>query len=60
MMAIIDDYAGIAAEMRRIQAEKSPEKKPADARREPAPLHPMRTTIAGEQLYRRLVLRARR
>jgi hypothetical protein len=38
-MAIVDDYAGIAAELRRIRAEKSPEK-PAEARREPASQHP--------------------
>jgi hypothetical protein len=59
-MAIIDDYAAIAVEMRRIQAEKSSETEPADGRREPAPLHPMRATIAGEELYRRLVLRGLR
>jgi hypothetical protein len=29
-MAIVDDYAGIAAELRRIQAEKLSEKDPAD------------------------------
>ncbi len=55
-MAIIDDYAGIAAELRRIRAEKSPEKeKPAEAPREPAWQHPMRTTISGELLYHRLI-----
>jgi hypothetical protein len=47
-MAIVDDYAGIAAELRRIRAEKSPPEKPAEAPREPASQHRMRTTIPGE------------
>jgi hypothetical protein len=60
MMAIVDDYAAIAAELRRIRAEKPPDEDPAEVARELAPQHRMRTTIAGEQLYRRLVLRSRR
>ena len=56
-MAIIDDYAAISAEMRRIQAERSPREKPAEARSEPAWQHRMRATIAGDLLYRRLVRR---
>ena len=55
-MAIVDDYAAISAEMRRIQAERSPQEKPAgDAGRKPTGQHPMRATIAGDLLYRRLV-----
>ena len=55
-MAIVDDYAAISAEMRRIRAESSPQEKPADeASGEPAWRHPMRATIAGNVLYRRLV-----
>ena len=53
-MAIVDDYAGIAAELRRIRAEKLPEK-PTVAPREPASQHRMRATITGELLYRRLI-----
>jgi hypothetical protein len=53
-MAIVDDYAGIAAELRRIRAEKLPEK-PTVVSREPASQHRMRTTITGELLYRRLI-----
>jgi len=53
-MPIVDDYAAIAAELRRLQAEKSPVNDSADASREPAS-HRMRATIAGELLYRRLV-----
>ena len=57
-MAIIDDYAAISAEMRRIQAERSPQEKPVEeARSEPAWQHRMRATIAGDLLYRRLVRR---
>ena len=55
-MAIVDDYETIAAERRRIQAERSPQEKPVeDACREPAAQHRMRSTIAGDLLYRRLV-----
>jgi len=56
IVAIVDDYAGIAAELRRIRAEKLPEKeKPAVAHSEPASQHRMRATITGELLYRRLI-----
>jgi len=55
-MAIVDDYAVISAGVRRIQAEKSPQEKPADdARSEPAREHRMQATIAGDLLYRRIV-----
>ena len=55
-MAIIDNYAAISAEVRRIQAERSPQEKPADeTRNEPPEQHRMRSTIAGDLLYRRLV-----
>jgi len=55
-MAIVDDYAVISTEMRRIQAERLPHGKPADdPPGEPAWQHPMRATIAGDLLYRRLV-----
>jgi hypothetical protein len=57
-MAIIDDYAAISAEMRRIQAERSRQEKPAEeGRGEPVWQHRMRATIAGDLLYRRLVRR---
>jgi hypothetical protein len=58
-MAIVDDYAGIAAELRRIRAEKLPEK-PTVVSREPASQHRMRTTITGELLYRRLIAKKSR
>ncbi len=55
-MAIVDDYAAISAEIRRIQAERSPQAKPADAASDgPGWQHRMRATITGELLYRRLV-----
>jgi hypothetical protein len=55
-MAIVDDYAAISAEVRRIQAERSPQEKPADGvSSEPSGQHRMRATIAGDLLYRRLV-----
>ena len=57
-MAIVDDYAAISAEVRRIQAERSRQEKPADeTRNEPALQHRMRSTIAGDLLYQRLVPR---
>ena len=59
-MAIVDDYAGIAAELRRIRAENLPPEKPTVAPREPASQHRMRTTIIGDLLYRRLVANSRR
>ena len=57
-MAIVDDYAAISAELRRIRAERSPQETPADdARNEPALQHRMRSTIAGDLLYQRLISR---
>jgi hypothetical protein len=52
-MAIVDNYAGITAELRRIRAEKSPPEKHAVAPREQASQHRMRTTIIGDLLYQR-------
>jgi len=57
-MLIVDDYATIAAELRRLQTEKSPANDSAEAPREPVS-HRMRATIAGELLYRRLVSQRR-
>jgi len=55
-MAIIDDYAAISGEVRRVQAERSPQERAADDPRSEATWqHSMRTTIAGDLLYRRLV-----
>jgi len=59
-MAIVDDYAGIAAELRRIRGEKSPPEKRDETPLEPASQHRMRTTITGDLLYRRLVANLRR
>ena len=57
-MAIVDDYAAISAEVHRIQAERSPQEKPAeDARSGPARQHRMQATVAGDLLFRRLVRR---
>jgi hypothetical protein len=53
-MPIVDDYAGIAAELRRLYAKKLPASDSVDTPHEPAQ-HRMRSTIAGELLYRRLV-----
>lgn len=63
-MAIVDDYAAIAAELRRLQAERAPDAA-ADAQRQRGrtglvPRHPMRATPQGELLYRRLVAQGRR
>jgi len=55
-MATIDDYAAIAAELRRKQAEQRPGKNGAPG--DPAQ-HRMRITVDGEQLYRRLVAQER-
>ncbi|MGE5269861.1 MAG: hypothetical protein ACM3JG_09350 [Thiohalocapsa sp.] len=63
-MAMIDDYAQIAAELRRIRAEHrtgqeaaqpplAHDRAPQSLGRPPG--HPMRRTLAGELLYRRLV-----
>jgi len=55
-MAIVDDYAGIATELRRIQAEKAQRSESADDEQwELATSHRMWKTKAGEELYRRLV-----
>ena len=55
-MAIVDDYAAISAEVRRICAERAPQEKPVDdSGSEPAREHRMGATIAGDLLYRRLV-----
>ena len=60
-MAIVDDYDAIADELRRIQAESSPQQKSADeARGQPTAQHRMRATIAGDVLYRKLVAQRRR
>jgi hypothetical protein len=62
-MAIVDDYAAIAAELRRLKAERQPEV-PIAERPDVRPIrpqrHPTRRTAVGELLYRRLVLRERR
>jgi hypothetical protein len=58
-MAIIDDYAAIAAELRRLRAERSadPPAPPDQPKARPVlgSWHPMRATAGGEALYRRLV-----
>jgi hypothetical protein len=58
-MAIVDDYASIAAELRRLQAERMPKGETVEPEAQ-LPWHPMRATPAGEQLYRRLVARRHR
>ena len=59
-MAIIDDHAAIADELRRIRNTR---RTIADSGEPPLidaqPQHPMRRTAAGELLYRRLILRSR-
>jgi hypothetical protein len=63
-MAIVDDYAAIAAELRRLRAERDAE--PAAPTDQPnvGPLqgswHPMRATRTGEALYRRLISQRRK
>jgi hypothetical protein len=62
-MAIVDGYAAIAAELRRLEAERQPKVPIAERLDVPAirpDQHPMRRTAVGELLYRRLVLRERR
>ena len=62
-MAIVDNYAGIATELRRLQAERaaaSGKVSEQNDRAVPAVRHPMRATPAGELLYRRLVSQRRR
>jgi hypothetical protein len=57
-MAIIDDYAGIAAELHRIRDQQMPKHEaiePASGRSPPTQQHRMRVTPAGDELYRRLV-----
>ena len=57
-MAIVDDYAVISAEVRRIQAERLPQEEPAgEVRGEASGQHRKRATIAGDLLYPRLVPR---
>jgi hypothetical protein len=53
-MAIIEDYAEIAAELRRIRNEKPPEREPGVSPRDTG-WHRMRSTTAGDRLYRRLI-----
>jgi hypothetical protein len=64
-MAIVDDYAGIATELRRLQAERAAAAGKGQGpdvgdRTVPAARHPMQATPAGELLYRRLVSQRRR
>jgi hypothetical protein len=54
-MAIVDDYAGVAAEVRRIHAERA-----ATSRQPERPRHPSRTISIGEQVYWRLVPHVRK
>ena len=63
-MAIVQNYAAIAAELRRLQSERGRREESADrpveqVRPAPATRHPMRATPAGERLYRRLISRGR-
>jgi hypothetical protein len=53
-VAIIDDYASIAAELRRIKGEK-PEQGEVPVESRNAGWHRMQATVAGDALYRRLV-----
>jgi len=63
-MAIVDDYAAIAAELRRLRAERDtgPATPPDKPRSRPllGSWHPMRATPAGEALFRRLLSQRRR
>ena len=60
-MAIVDDYAAIAAQLRRIRAEEASQPEPADGGQwKHATAHRMWKSKAGEELYRRLVMRTRR
>ena len=63
-MAIVDDYAAIAAELRRLRAERGTETAPPQDQPTVRPLpgswHPMRATSTGEALYRRLLSQRRR
>jgi len=59
-MPIIDDYAAIAAELRRLRVDRLPADDSVDALCRPTAPHRMRTTIAGELLYSRLVSRRMR
>jgi hypothetical protein len=54
-MPIVEDYAAIAAELRKLRSEKRPAPDTTEAPAEPMPQHRMRATIAGDLLYRRLV-----
>jgi hypothetical protein len=58
--ALVDDYAAIAAELRRLKAENCPDEARKDAGQQDdrpllSPRHPVRATKAGELLYRRLI-----
>jgi hypothetical protein len=66
-MAIVDDFSGIAAELRRIKKERSRTENgrgdapmPDWAAPSLDPRHPMRRTAAGDFLYRRLTRQRRR
>jgi hypothetical protein len=63
-MAIVDDYTAIAAELRRLRAERRGDSSPTPDQQPVRPLsgswHPMRATAVGEALYRRLLSQKRR
>jgi hypothetical protein len=63
-MAIVNDYAAIASELRRLQAERSADPLPPSDEPNVRPIlgswHPMRATATGEALYRRLIAQRRR
>ena len=56
-MAIVEDYHAIAAELRRLRSNAIRTDMDRNAGEEGEPRHPMRRTLAGELLYRRLVER---
>jgi len=63
-MAIVDDHAAIAAELRRLRAERDTEPAVPPDQPNVRPIlgswHPMRATATGEALYRRLVAQRRK
>jgi hypothetical protein len=63
-MAIVDDYAAIAAELRRLQAERGTDPLSPPDQQDRRPIlgswHPMRATATGEALYRRLLSQSRK
>jgi hypothetical protein len=63
-MAIVDDYTAIAAELRRLQAERGSDPPSPPDQRDARPIlgswHPMRATATGEALYRRLLSQSRK